>query len=63
MLIGPIFANVMLTSNLSRAPRVQLENVVASVELGFLPQWGRHQNASPAARPADIHPASRGALR
>jgi hypothetical protein len=23
-------------------------NVVASIELGFLPQWGRHQNASPS---------------
>jgi hypothetical protein len=38
-------------------------NVVASVELGFLPQWGRHQNAASTGRFADIHPASQEAVQ
>ena len=37
-------------------------NVVASVELGFLPQWGRHQNTSSAGRVADTNPASQEAF-
>jgi hypothetical protein len=38
-------------------------NVVASVEFGFLPQWGRHQNTSPAGHVSDGNPASQEAPR
>jgi hypothetical protein len=38
-------------------------NVVASVELGFFPQWGRHPNASFAGRGSDLGPDSSGAFR
>jgi capsule assembly protein Wzi/PAP2 superfamily protein len=38
-------------------------NVVASVEFGFLPQWGRHQNTSPAGHVSDGNPVSQEAPR
>jgi hypothetical protein len=38
-------------------------NVVASVEFGFLPQWGHHQNTSPAGHVSDGNPASQEAPR
>jgi hypothetical protein len=63
MLVGLIFANVTLASNLSSAQPQKLGNVVASVEPGFLPQWGRHQKVSTAGHVTDVNSAGQEALR
>jgi hypothetical protein len=38
-------------------------NVVASIELGFLPQWGRHRISATVSPGSDVNPASEEALR
>jgi hypothetical protein len=55
MLVGPITANVRLTSNLAGAPQPQLEIVVATVVPGFFPQRGCLKDTSSAGRPRYVN--------
>jgi hypothetical protein len=62
MLVGLIFTSVTLTSLPLLCPGSR-NNLVASVEVGFLPLWGRHQNASTAGHTTIVDPASQEASR